>query len=341
MDQEMVFDIPWRTLIDTAPSGLCVVDAKGTVRYANTTALNLLCLKVPDDAPAAEWLADLGDSNRDLLLEALKEGGQAHIFLPEAEIKHLVFETEPLASTNATLGHIRRDFEVEAAETMAILIHDLRLPMTAIMGYAKMLLTVGAESLSDMQRQFLDTIDRNVQRLEGDLSAAQEMTRVDRAKAKLTLTCLSPADVATEVLDELAPLAEEKGHHIVLCFPDEVPPVLADAERLARILHILLENALRYTPQGGEIRVDAGAAGDLVQINVADSGIGIPLAEQERVFSKFFRGQDERIREYHGLGLSLYIARGLTRLQGGQLWFESTPEQGSVFSFTLPIDSAA
>lgn len=340
MNPKPLFDIPWQALIDTAPDGVCLIDAEGTVRYANSAALTLLGLKPPDGAPAAEWLADLDDVKRDLLLKAIEEGRQVQLHLPRGEYQHLVFEAVPFADGSATLGCIRRAYEVEAAENMAILIHDLRLPLTSIIGYSKMLLTVSAESLSDMQRQFLHTIDRNVKRLESNLSAAQDMTRIDRAKVKLTLTSVSPSEVAMQVLGELAPLVEEKGHNVMLDFPDDLPPVQSDAERFKQILHIVLDNALKYTPPDGQIKLRGHAAGDLVQIDVIDNGIGISPAEQERIFTRFFRGEDERIREYHGLGLNLYIARGLTQLQGGQLWFESTPDQGSIFSFSLPSSNA-
>jgi signal transduction histidine kinase len=328
--------IPWQQLIDTAPDGLFVLDAENRVQYANAAALTLLGLPSPAGLPAAEWLAGLSDQNCELLLQAIEEGGQVRLHLPDAKHRHLVFESQPLIDVNGILARVRRDYEVEASEVIALTVHELRIPMTSIMGYAKMLFTIDADSLSDMQRQFLDTIQRNVERLNDDLSAVQEVTRIDRAKLRLILTPQSVAKVAGLALEKLGPLVAAKGHQVTLDLPDDLPHVHADAERLEQILHILLDNALKYTPAGGRIRVHGRAAGGLVQIGVTDNGIGISPTEQERVFSKFFRGEDERIREYTGLGLDLYIARGLVRLQGGRLWFESTPGQGSTFSFTLP-----
>jgi signal transduction histidine kinase len=308
------FDIPWQLMIDTAPDGLCVLDAAGKVQYANPAALALLGLTSPEGEPIAELL--------------------------DAEYGSLLVEAKSITPNGGTLVRVRRDYEFAAAENMAILIHDLRLPMTSIVGYAKMLQTIGAEALTDMQRQFLDTIDRNVNRLDQYLQAAQEMTRIDRAKVKLTLAAQSPGTFAAAVIHEFRPLVEEKGHHVTLDLPDDLPTVYADAEHLNRILHILLDNAMKYTPSNGQIRVHGRCTKDQVQIDVEDNGIGIPLAEQKRVFSRFFRGEDERIREYPGLGLSLYIARGLTQLQNGQLWFKSTPDQGSTFSLVLPASKA-
>jgi two-component system phosphate regulon sensor histidine kinase PhoR len=316
---------------------LFILDAGSTVQYANAAALALLGLPAPDGAPVAAWLADLGVLRSHLLLKTIKERSQARLYMPGAKYEHLFFKAEPLASEDGTLCRVRCDYEAEASEIIAILVHELRIPMTSIMGYAKMMLTIGAESLSDMQRQFLDTIDRNVKRLDSDLLAVQDMTRVDRAMVKLAPTPQFPANVAALALEELQPLVEEKGHHVTLDLPGDLLAVHADAERFEQIIHILLDNALKYTPTGGQISLRGHIADGLVQIDVVDNGVGIPAAEQEKIFQKFFRGEDERVRAYPGLGLNLYIARGLARLQGGQLWFESTGEQGSTFSLTLPV----
>ncbi len=331
------FEIPWQKLIDTAPDGLFIVDADGQVQYANAAALALLDLPAPEGVAAGDWLADLGDLGRHLLLKTIREKGHVRLYLPDAEYRYLFFKAESLSDMQGTLCRVRRDHQVEASEIIAITAHELRIPMTSIMGYAKMMMTIGAESLSDMQKQFLDTIDRNVKRLNSDLLMVQDMTRIDRNRVKLSFAPKAPLNVATEVLEDLETLAEEKGHHVTLDFSNELPAVRADAERFRQILHILLDNALKYTPQGGEISVSGHVTDGMVQIDVTDNGLGILPAEQEKIFTKFFRGEDERIRDYPGLGLNLYIARGLTRLQGGELEFKSSAGKGSTFSFTLPI----
>ncbi len=329
-------DIPWKTLADMAPDGLFIIDADGQVQYANAAALALLDLTAPEDASAEDWLADLGDLGRHLLLKTIEEKGQVRLYLPDAEQRYLFFKAESLKGTVGTLCRVRRDHEVEASEIIAITAHELRIPMTSIMGYAKMMLTIGTESLSDMQKQFLETIDRNVKRLNGDLLMVQDMTRIDRDRVKLAFAPKSPLNVATQALEELETLVEEKGHRVTLDLSDTLPAVRADAERFRQILYILFDNALKYTPAGGEISVSGYVTDGMVQIDVTDNGLGILPDEQEKIFSKFFRGEDERVRDYPGLGLNLYIARGLARLQGGQLEFKSSAGEGSTFSLTLP-----
>ncbi len=328
------FTIPWQSLVDAAPDGLFVVDPGGAVCYANAAALSLLGLPAPGGMLADEWLAGLDDSSRQQALKTIADVGQVRLSLPEAQPAFLLLQTEALEG-GGVVGRVRRDYEVEASEIIAILVHELRLPMTSIMGYARMLATIGVESLNEMQRQFIDTIDRNVKRLDRDLSAVQDMTRVDRRKLKLNVMPQSVAEVAAQALAGLEPLIEEKGHHISLDLPADLPPVQADAERLEQILHILLDNAVKYTPTGGEITLQGSVVDGTVQIDVVDNGPGIPVTEQAQIFSKFFRGEAEHIRAHPGLGLNLYIARGLVEMQGGRLWFESVEGQGSTFSLTL------
>jgi signal transduction histidine kinase len=330
------FNIPWQALVEMTPDGLFVLDTDGAAQYANTAALNLLGRPAPKGAPVAAWLAGLNEL--DELLEAIEKRGQARLYLPSAKHKHLLFEATPLGGTDGTLCHIRRDYEVEASDIIGFTAHELRKPMTSIMGYPKLMLTVGGDTLNEMQRQFLEVIERNVQRLERDLAAVLDMSRVDQGRVQLDFFPQSPAKAIAQVLKALQPLVEEKGHHVTLDLPDDLPAVRADAMRFQQILRILLDNALKYTSQGGEVSVRGHAADDLVQIDVADNGLGIPPAEQEKIFTRFFRGEDERICEaYTGLGLGLYIAQRLVELQGGRLWFESTEGQGSTFSFALPV----
>jgi signal transduction histidine kinase len=331
------FEISWQALIDTSLDGLFVLDADENVQYANAAALTLLGLPAPNGASALEWLDELGDMSRHLLYKTIQERGQMPLYLSDAKYKNLIFQVEALPGKEGVLCHVRRDHPVDAAEDLAHIVHELRLPMTSIMGYAKMMMTIGAESLNDMQRQFLETIDRNIKRLDSNLLCIHDMTRVDRGIVKLSPGPRTPGVAAEQVLKRCEALIEEKGHQVVSEIPEDLPNVKTDAERFKQILHILLENAIKYTPKGGKISLRGHVSDGMVQIDVVDNGLGLSEAEQEQVFEKFFRGEAELVREYPGLGLNLYIARGLAELQGGRLWFESVQGQGSTFSFTSPV----
>jgi signal transduction histidine kinase len=122
--------------------------------------------------------------------------------------------------------------------------------------------------------------------------------------------------------------------------------VWCDSTRLIQILTNLLSNACKYTPRQGEISVqaqpalnqwDADGAGQVVHFSVQDSGAGISLEDQKKIFQQFFRSEDPRVREVSGTGLGLSITKNLIEMQGGKLWFESVPDQGTTFYFTIPV----
>ena len=119
--------------------------------------------------------------------------------------------------------------------------------------------------------------------------------------------------------------------------PQRIPDIAADRRRLAEVLQNLLDNAMQYTPAGGQVMVSASANGSEVIFTVSDTGIGIPRADQSRIFERFYRVDVARSREVGGTGLGLSIAKHLVEVHGGRIWVESEVGQGSKFHFTVPI----
>jgi two-component system, OmpR family, phosphate regulon sensor histidine kinase PhoR len=130
--------------------------------------------------------------------------------------------------------------------------------------------------------------------------------------------------------------AEQKGIAISSTVPDGLPPVRGDNAQLSEVLQNLLDNAVQYTPQHGRVEVTATVNGSSVAITVADSGIGIPEADLERIFERFYRVDAARSREAGGTGLGLSIARHIVEAHGGRIWVESAVGQGSKFHFSVP-----
>lgn len=137
------------------------------------------------------------------------------------------------------------------------------------------------------------------------------------------------------VVGELGFLAEEKGQELVVEVPGDLPMVRADRQKLQLVLSNLVSNAIKFTPDGGAIRIEASMANDLLTVAVKDSGIGIGNEEHERIFDRFYQVEDSLTRQHDGLGLGLSIARGLVELHQGHLWVESSEGQGSTFYFTV------
>jgi two-component system sensor histidine kinase VicK len=138
------------------------------------------------------------------------------------------------------------------------------------------------------------------------------------------------------VVDTVQPTSTN-GHRFVVDLPDEPLAATADRDKLRQVCSILLDNALKYSPDGGTVTIGVERKHDTVEVTVADEGIGIPQADQEGIFRKFYRGTDAETRiGQGGTGLGLFIARGLVTAMGGRIWVESSEGEGSTFAFELP-----
>jgi signal transduction histidine kinase len=142
-----------------------------------------------------------------------------------------------------------------------------------------------------------------------------------------------------EIVSEVVAGVEGNGHRFVLDLPAEPVAATADRDKLRQVCSILLDNAVKYSPEGGTVTVAARRRRDAVEVRVDDEGPGIPQAEQERIFRKFYRGADaaNRLGSSGGTGLGLFIARGLVAAMGGRIWVTSNEGRGSSFGFELPL----
>jgi signal transduction histidine kinase len=167
------------------------------------------------------------------------------------------------------------------------------------------------------------------------------VARLDTGDLQVNLAETDVRDVIGQVLETVSAAAVD-GHRFVLDLPDGPLAARADPEKLRQVCAILVENALRYSPDGGTVTVGATLREDKVEVSVADEGIGIPQADQEQIFRKFYRGADAELRTgAGGTGLGLFIARGLVTAMGGRIWVSSREGEGSRFAFELPAAAAS
>jgi signal transduction histidine kinase len=163
------------------------------------------------------------------------------------------------------------------------------------------------------------------------------VARLDTGDLQVNLASVDVAPVVSDVVGSF----EDGGdlHDFVVDLPDGTVMAEADADKLRQVLSVLVDNAVKYSPGGGTITVAARRRDDAVELSVADEGIGIPSAEQDRIFRKFYRGDSPASREATGggTGLGLFIAQGLVSAMGGRIWVTSTEGEGSRFSFELPL----
>ena len=226
--------------------------------------------------------------------------------------------------------------EVEAMRRRLIgdVSHELRTPLTAIKGSMEGLMDGVLPATQETYQQIHAEAGR-LNRLVDDL---QELSRVEARAYELKLRPLDVSSLVRTVIKRLTPRFESKRILLELSVAQNLPPILADEDRMVQIITNLTGNALQYTPEGGRITISAKRIDNEVQISVQDSGIGIPPEHLAQIFDRFYRVDKSRSRQAGGgSGIGLTIARALVEAHGGRIWAESAGEDhGSTFSFTLP-----
>jgi PAS domain S-box-containing protein len=218
--------------------------------------------------------------------------------------------------------------------------HELRTPLTSIYGFAETLLRQDVMFGEEERRTFLRYIASESQRLTAIVDTLLNVARLDTGDLQVNLAETDVRDVVGQVLATVGG-ADVDGHKFVVELPDEPLAAKADPEKVRQVCAILVDNALRYSPDGGTVTVGASRRRDTVEVSVADEGIGIPQADQEQIFRKFYRGADAEMRAgAGGTGLGLFIARGLVTAMGGRIWVSSEEGEGSRFAFELPAAAA-
>jgi len=227
------------------------------------------------------------------------------------------------------LEEIRKDFVANVS-------HELRTPISSIKGYAETLLD-GKVDGEDNVKEFLSIIYQNSNRLANLIDDLLDLSKIESGKMKMEFEPLEILPVVNRCINVLEKSAKEKTLSIKLNIPDKFPKVLGDHKRLAQVFLNLLDNAIKYTPEGGSITVSAASKEKITQIDISDTGIGISEKDLPRIFERFYRVDKAHSRELGGTGLGLSIVKHIVQAHDGQVWVQSILGQGSTFSFTIPI----
>ncbi len=253
-----------------------------------------------------------------------------------------------IAIENAKLyADVKRANEAKS-EFVSIVSHELKIPMTSIKGYARLLELGAAGEMSETQREFVHTIISNVDRMDTLVKDLLEISRIETGRLKLDREPVVIHAVVNEAVQVVQGEIEAKNLTLTLNLPEDLPLVWGDQTRLIQVMNNLLSNAYKYTPEGGHITVESrtivepppssedGEESPFVLVSVADTGVGIPPEDRHKIFTKFFRADHPEVQKVPGTGLGLSITKSIVEVHGGRIWVESEPEQGSTFYFTLP-----
>ena len=311
-----------RTLPDDAPFDIVAVDENPTNSYIGVPLMSrdrvIGVLSVQSRRPNAYSEADLR------LLETVAT--QASIAIENARAY------ERLAETAEELREIDR-FKTQFLANMS---HELRTPLNSIIGFSRVMLKGIDGPLTELQAADLQSIHSSGQHLLGLINSILDMSKIEAGKMELVIDDMALPPVLDAVVDTTKALIKDRPVTLRTEVPQRLPLVRADAQRVRQVLLNLLSNAAKFTDEG-QITLKADVGPEFVTISVSDTGIGIEPDAQERLFIPFQQVDGSTTRRAGGTGLGLAISRSFVEVQGGEIWVESRPGKGSIFSFTLPI----
>ncbi|MBI3768400.1 MAG: PAS domain S-box protein [Deltaproteobacteria bacterium] len=334
--------------------GVVVVSVTGQVVLINQRAEAIFGLESGPDYRGRHLLEMCRDPELQQLLRSLPAWNKAEpaaceIALVDADRRFLAVSVSPIRDATSgpptafvmvfhditdlkKLETMRRDFVANVS-------HELRTPLTAIRGYAETLLA-GALEDRERARQFLSVIDRHSERLSRLIDDLLTLSDLELGKTALKKEAVHLETLVEEVVEVLRDKARRGGVGLVTHLPPELPLVLGDADRLQQVLINLTDNAIKYSANGGTVRISADAVLDgpnpMVELAVQDHGIGIPTSDLPRLTERFYRVDKARSRELGGTGLGLAIVKHIVQAHGGKLEIRSTLNVGTVVKFSVP-----
>jgi PAS domain S-box-containing protein len=339
-------------IFDSTSDGMLLVAPNGRVQTANRRAGDLLAVKV--DHLVGTQLTELIAWHRaegpdyDRMFASLRSivdserGGEGDLEL-RALRRILHWVSQPTKdSAGATTGFTltftdvthEREVSRMKSDFVSFVTHQLRTPLAGI----KWMLELAAQEpdVPEGAASYVGDARAAAQRLIQLVNDLLDISRLERGRLTVAAKAVDLAEVTREVLAETAVLVQERRHRVSIAAPETLPPALADPQLLRQVVTNLVSNAIKYTPEGGTIDVRVVADGPILRWSIKDSGIGVPLASQPKLFEKFYRAENVVTLETEGTGLGLYLVRLIMEHLDGKVWCESEEGAGATFSFTLP-----
>ena len=345
-----------QAILASIADGVVVNSADGETILVNPAASRIL------DTPVAELI---GQDYYNLFSVLGGQSGAEAINAMEALLSasdsqvHKAFKTTLEMETQVIRAHLspvlspRGDFlgavtilrdvtkEVEAdrakSDFVSTVSHELRTPMTSIKGYTDLIHAGAVGPINDEQKRFLGIIKDNTERLTALINDLLDISRVESGRVRFEPKLMQVTDVISEVIKVLAVPAENKGQTLTYEVSGRIPEIIGDRDRINQVITNLVGNAIRYTPEDGQIEVRVYPVEGAVRVDVQDTGIGIAPDDLGHLFERFYRADHPLVMETTGTGLGLSITKMFVEMHGGRVWVESELGQGSTFTFILPI----
>lgn len=355
-----------QAIIDSIETGIAMVDTTGKTIFmnkfwrrifrfenendadmhastgSNLDAGSLIQKVVAGAANSGQILAKLSES-----LDNFEESYREELEYSESTHRYCRISSEPChAADNQALGRIFRfrditrykEIDLLKSELISTVSHELRTPMSSIMGFSELLLT--RQLSPERSKQYIEIIHEQAERLTKLISDFLDIQRMESGRQAFDRQRLNFVEIINQA-SELFSNAGEKYRIIFKSNPGDPIFIDGDHDKLLQVMSNLLSNAIKYSPQGGEITVKAFAQDGMLQASVSDHGLGIPEEARIKLFSKFFRVDNDDRREIGGTGLGLAICKEIVQAHKGKIWVESTYGEGSTFYFTVPLAEPA
>ncbi len=351
-------DVPLFVALSRAiDDGLLVVEHDRRISFANE-GVGELVGRIRVDLRGETLMVAVRDYQADRAVEQAFETGEPQtttFHLPRTG-RTLRLSCQPLDGGNSRVVVVLRDMtqlaQLERArrEMVANVSHELATPLASVRLLVE---TLASEPPPDIARRMLGQIDDELTQMTQLIDELRELSQIESGRMAITLGRVAVAKLVERAIERLRPQAERREITVGAELPEDLPPILVDEDRIGQVLLNLLHNALKWTPPGGSVTVlaapavprsDERTARELEQVegpgwlklSVRDTGIGIPAAETERVFERFYKVDRARTRDRSGTGLGLAITKHLVERHGGRIWVESREGHGSTFSILLP-----
>jgi len=339
-------------IVNSLAEGLILVDSNSCVLHINPAAEYLLNVSITGigkdftEIIQNEGLINIFEENQrqiSLNKPVISEITLAH---NDEQLVLRVISSPFLDENGLALGtvylfdDITREKEMDQMKSdfISLVSHELRTPLTSIIGFVSFILDGKAGPINDKQRNSLARVQRQSKRLAALINDLLDISRIESGRIQMEQEPIPLLEIATQRIEEIRPQADEKSIQLNLTAPESVPKIVGDEARMGQVFTNLIGNAIKFTPNNGEVSVKLKVDGNLLHVEVIDTGPGIPVEERQKVFDKFYQFSDIHTRQQGGSGLGLSITRSIVQAHGGTLWIDDGNRgKGSNFQFVLPL----
>jgi PAS domain S-box-containing protein len=346
-------------IISSVGDGLIITDKEAKILLMNPAAANMLKLDpkaaigkgLIETVPAADRNGDIVPPPNRPLLTVLSTGQSftnhtANFYIRSDKSKFpAAITTSPIILNGEIIGAIitfrdvthEREVDRMKTEFISLASHQLRTPLSAIRWFLEMLLDGDAGPLNEEQTKFINNINDSTLRMIALVNDLLNISRIESGRIIIEPKPTHLPDLLNEVIEEFKLKYQAKRQKVIVSFHPDLPKINVDPNLIRAVYLNLLNNAIKYSPENGEITIMISKNNGEIISQISDNGYGIPQKEQHMVFQKFFRGSNIVKRVRDGTGLGLYLVKSIIESSYGKIWFKSEEEAGTTFWFSLPV----